>query len=407
MRVFVLGAGFSKSMADIPIAAELFEAVDDHAQKHHPGYWNQALHFLSDLAPSFDPSNINGANIEDYLSLLDALIFVYKEFNENNDESRAYNHKLHIIAQITEYLGELCIKEPGESLIAFARMLKSTDIIITFNWDILLENALYTIDKSFSCRPTDKDCIRIIKLHGSIDWIDIPIEQRPGYTGPIPQDKTLFEEVLSEPPMIRARTYDYPGDPLTSYPVDLMLPLGRPHFIVPPTFYKEQRISVLTTLWREAYRAVVKSTEIFFLGYAFPSADYHARAVLRSAIKFNEKEEPIVLNVVDIDINVDKRIEEMLGERVDFYQMDIKAFTGRQFNAELNGNESAHASERIENLSQEMTQTGHRMKKASMALAFLCTVPILGAIYFGVIGFSVGVIIGLFSVLFALWLKRK
>lgn len=54
--------------------------------------------------------------------------------------------------------------------IQFASQLRKYDVVITFNWDPLLEVALKKIGKSFSYNNFEEAEIRIYKFHGSVNW---------------------------------------------------------------------------------------------------------------------------------------------------------------------------------------------------------------------------------------------
>jgi len=53
--------------------------------------------------------------------------------------------------------------------IQFAQQLTCDDIVITFNWDILLELAIERVGKTFTYN-FEKDHVKLSKLHGSVNW---------------------------------------------------------------------------------------------------------------------------------------------------------------------------------------------------------------------------------------------
>ena len=53
----------------------------------------------------------------------------------------------------------------------FAKLLGAGDAVITFNWDLLVEEALYDLNKEWEYKLTD-GAISILKPHGSLDWFD-------------------------------------------------------------------------------------------------------------------------------------------------------------------------------------------------------------------------------------------
>lgn len=83
------------------------------------------------------------------------------------------------IAQDTPELDEI-----PKHYIEFAKQLTSDDVVVTFNWDLLLEKAIQKAGSRFSYY-FDESKIHIIKLHGSINWINneprTMLETRPDF----------------------------------------------------------------------------------------------------------------------------------------------------------------------------------------------------------------------------------
>ncbi len=52
----------------------------------------------------------------------------------------------------------------------FARDLTPNDVVVTFNWDVLLEKVLRHVGTEYSYTG-EADKILILKLHGSLNWI--------------------------------------------------------------------------------------------------------------------------------------------------------------------------------------------------------------------------------------------
>jgi|GEM_PF-5330507 len=57
-----------------------------------------------------------------------------------------------------------------DSMQLFVRQLRKYDILISFNWDPLLEVALRKVGKTFSYNNYVKADVRIYKFHGSVNW---------------------------------------------------------------------------------------------------------------------------------------------------------------------------------------------------------------------------------------------
>lgn len=107
-----------------------------------------------------------------------------EQFSEEGSESQILIRWQ--IAQCLWNYQSLVTSDQFALYVEFARHLDPTDIIVTFNYDTLLESALDRIDKPYKLVPnifqhvdrgggivdnTRKE-VTILKMHGSIDWFD-------------------------------------------------------------------------------------------------------------------------------------------------------------------------------------------------------------------------------------------
>ncbi len=58
-----------------------------------------------------------------------------------------------------------------DPIVRWARTVDSQDAVVTFNYDTLVERALSAVAKTWNHGTESHDGIKILKLHGSIDWI--------------------------------------------------------------------------------------------------------------------------------------------------------------------------------------------------------------------------------------------
>lgn len=186
--------------------------------------------------------------------------------------------------------------------------------VLTFNHDLLIENALsqlYTrrfgnawclrhcygfADELETCSngseeyeytcPGQADLhVRVLKLHGSVNWV--------------------FKTRGRYPPRDFARR---PRDLLlwnnTSIPAGFDRITGGKRYwylwplIVPPIYEKQGLIrNELAGVWANAASALRSATRILFWGYSFPRADLHARYFFQAAAQENESlRQPILIN---------------------------------------------------------------------------------------------------------------
>ena len=184
----------------------------------------------------------------------------------------------------------------------FVKHLGEGDIVLSFNYDTVLERALDHVGKPYRLWPhrgdplgpyeRDKEVV-VLKLHGSVDWFD----------------RTDYEE--------QQRAFEEHG--LTEGPVDLVFGSGSPARVIPlatgieasdpmdnlyrvvegleelyrqpllfrntpwlltPSTAKAVYASHFASLWFNMGRAGVLNLGVVLIGYSLPSQDEHARQAL-------------------------------------------------------------------------------------------------------------------------------
>jgi len=143
----------------------------------------------------------------------------------------------------------------------FARNLRPGDVILTFNWDNLLEQACMRLGLAVRYHgPAFASGVVLLKLHGSVDWLRL--EKRN------PFRRTMLERLLGRV----WRITDYPGF-MDRHAVKYV-PL-----IVPPVAAKTYTPE-LRGLWRDAVKALIGSSRVVVIGYSLPQSDHLARALM-------------------------------------------------------------------------------------------------------------------------------
>jgi len=177
--------------------------------------------------------------------------------------------------------------------------------VICLNWDCLLEKAIYwcigqanalkRADIDYCCytTPLTDTCphtpsllqkakglfnFKIMKLHGSANWLLCPNCNRL-YTG-VGGPERVWEQYVQPQACPSCQR-------LLSRETDLKtedLPQLEPFFIT-PTFVKIFDNPHIQMTWHNAYVNLGEATEIVFIGYSLPLADYHFRTLLRRAVR--------------------------------------------------------------------------------------------------------------------------
>ena len=219
-RVFVLGAGFSKAVANLPLTAELLDEMlrDDLAdraiarmrkngstldEKIYDKFRKRIIKTQKEVRCFFE--RIRGRfNVDPRLIPIEAL-FAYLDMNyektavqidseENSTEGYPlwnWSKDPKLVRSDLTHLLFNCFRLPDPSgeqkqLLSdfIERALLYGSTIITFNYDTILERCLKKAKKwdpnngygiSFACSPAnderkDSADIKILKLHGSLNW---------------------------------------------------------------------------------------------------------------------------------------------------------------------------------------------------------------------------------------------
>jgi hypothetical protein len=153
-----------------------------------------------------------------------------------------------------------------------ARILEGDDVIVTFNYDTLIDRALRDahrgawspgalagINVKGDVQPWgvsaggEKPVVHLLKMHGSVNW-EIKGDELWLSSGPVDPDDVA---------------------------------------IIPPAWEKGiEESDVFSSIWKAAFHSLVSAAVLVVVGYALPATDMWTRALLRSAAAHRrEKEE--------------------------------------------------------------------------------------------------------------------
>lgn len=169
------------------------------------------------------------------------------------------------------------------------------DTIISFNYDLLIDDALRNLEIPFSyglstddanfltaevCRPEPvaEDTIRVLKLHGSVNW-----------AGPSKRGEKIA-------------IYD-------SY--DEVRKKDQSPFLAPPTWRKILG-GQLSVVWDKAVESLRTATRLFVIGYSIPPTDQHFKYLLAAGLQSNIS----LRDVVFVNLGLIRSEEEELRNRL-------------------------------------------------------------------------------------------
>lgn len=263
---------------------------------------------ISDLARMDSP-----VSLEDYLGRL--------YFNVHHDplkaSVRAYFELIDLYAWEVIGTTQWMIGKSGlmKRVLEKESQVASKVSIITFNIDLLVENALERLaharrgptwglgdaygfakplKRAQSPVPTfqydGSAAIRLFKMHGSVNWIFKTRDYHPP-ADLVSQSREVWQLVDKKLPTSRMRLESVKGSKGRS--VWYAFPL-----IVPPVYEKHAFIRMnLQEMWDNAEEVLTTADKVVFWGYSFPAADTHARQFFQGMADRNSVlRAPVIIN---------------------------------------------------------------------------------------------------------------
>ena len=307
-RLFILGAGFS-APAGLPLAKSLLERVREDVRGNFRDFgWEGSLEQeIGEWASLYPGQSIDLERVlayshrKHYLRLLGS-----DEYFEHGSRSIAAAR-----TAIQRILIQATPSDTPTPYRDFAERLCPNDVVLTFNYDTLLEQALDDIGKPYTLTPEwwlktdpiefEPKYVDLIKLHGSIDWYDRhyhddamrwhkeegnDVPDRDQIFGP---DPSVPAESLSRGPTevlgsrILPRVFRVPNHrkhfPIVGGTGAHVVP-----FILPPAYDKLLGYDAILDLWENLHRTLDAFSSIVIIGYSLPSYDSYAYEALGGLI---------------------------------------------------------------------------------------------------------------------------
>lgn len=309
---FILGAGFSKAVADLPLMkdfADRFREIRDQEKalghKNRSAWGDEILRFIDELEDEFFRTPCVGedatydhctlrSNFESLISYIDLNLSgdiratvtrrgVPSDFTKSALFSNQPNRLREVRKCIETYIYLTFIGPWRESplLGSFLAHLQESDRIVTFNYDLLLESALYRQELwtpadgyGFELqgipdlpRPADRRSSWVIhKVHGSLNWKGI---------------HPLFRPRLELSWCYDDGTPVFPGY-LSKTSLGRSVPYEGAHTLcwMMPSFVKQFAAPEQLDVWRRAMSSVRCADEVVIIGYRLPKEDAAACLLL-------------------------------------------------------------------------------------------------------------------------------
>jgi NAD-dependent SIR2 family protein deacetylase len=294
---------------------------DRVSYKYSPDNWNKIFSKVKRLSVSLEDIFTildKATNLKEYFDIYDDYNLIDIQQNLNNCIIYMISYCIYESSDETMYDGiaNFFIKERLK-----ADQDKDPFSIITLNWDTLLDNHLYDACKKYTLdndnlpkafpdyccynydtngelpstllKVSGKYNIKLMKLHGSINWLLCTNCGRllTDYRYNISLQGMGKAHSLVHCKQCEKNNKNY----------------GLKNVIITPTFLKDLNNLQLKNIWHNAYLDLSEASEVIFLGYSFPDADFELRYILKKALKSNVKIK-VILHPSDDPKNLNKKL---------------------------------------------------------------------------------------------------
>ncbi|HBS86416.1 MAG: hypothetical protein A2W91_19575 [Bacteroidetes bacterium GWF2_38_335] len=313
--IYILGAGFSKP-ANAPIQSEIIDEILKLRGGHFEGkdniikgYLDEFEKFLSeDLY--IDSKDFKGVALEDVFTPIDRCIIDGISFrsldNKKLVELREKIYSLIIFAIKEKLSSSTTSKSYVDDFAKYLvdqirqRMIdKNHDpvAVISTNWDILLDNSIkHAIDNDNHNGVVDYCCyisslyddetikpglwalgkgkynVKLLKLHGSMNWLHCPKCQRLF---------VAFYNKIAEYGIYKNQKCKHCA---INFKESKTVSSALRSNLIMPTFLKDLNNFQIKLIWQNASVELSEASKVVFIGYSLPQADYELRQLLSRMI---------------------------------------------------------------------------------------------------------------------------
>ncbi len=367
--VYILGAGFSVG-SGAPKQSELISEILKLPQaytrrhKHTVQAWVDELRDFLLHTLNIDRDHLEYYNLEDIYTPIDRAIADNNSFRNFSTQQlirkRNVFNKLIILAMRNRISNQ---KKKKSSIELFANHICNLSrlklqnenhdavSVITTNWDIMLDNAIHTIIQDeikangeekrgvldYCCYISSLEeydhsiesglyvlgqggyNVKIIKLHGSLNWLQCPkcnrlyVKLYKKWTGGFVFDKKYCYNCKK----------NYQEEDNDSILLNTSM--------VMPTFLKNLNNLQIKLSWLNASNELSEATKVVFLGYSFSEADFEFKQLLSRTIRKDAKIESVLISQDDPNSYSDQAALKTAGYRYQSF------FSGRDLTMYYNG----------------------------------------------------------------------
>lgn len=281
-RVFILGAGFSAD-AGIPLTSPLLSLTmkkfSDECEVIFSRVDGYAKECFESPDTEIDYSKVNFSELCTFLE--------YIELREYGGGERWSDEGSREKLALKFYLAKTIVEStPLDNRIPqlyldFAEQLQEKDVVISFNWDGLLENALDFLGKPYTYNFSEQNAIKLCKLHGSVNWrLGSPNNLgKPANT--LGWQPLQFAEIMMQTEMYYTKAL-LRHETWRNYS-----PLGEVQpFLVLPGYGKAFDVRANAVLWYKPEFAFWARHDVYIIGLSVSHDDFFIRSFFLSNLPY-------------------------------------------------------------------------------------------------------------------------
>lgn len=233
--------------------------------------------------------------------------------------------------------------------------------IITLNWDTLLDGYIYQACRQSNLKHPKKKIlpdycyynydlsaetpsthlkakgihnIKLMKLHGSINWLICSNCNR------------LYTDFLHNITLQCSEENDKPIK--CKFCASKKRKYNLKYMLITPTYLKSLNTLQLKNVWHNAFMDLSEASNIYFIGYSFPDADFELRYVLKKALRPDAKIK-VVLHNLDNPDEYKKFFNEKCSQQIKINIEEKLSLPCKRYKTFFNGHDIEFYYEGIEN----------------------------------------------------------
>jgi hypothetical protein len=289
-RCYILGAGFSE-VCGFPLARGLtcpvFESAYPVGNEQREQARRAYLDFLKSIYLDCD-FETHWPDFEDMITLLDEWELYRFDYEGPKPNSTDYNPK-HLKTVLLKSMGLYFCKILGECVDNQIQLIKdfvcsvvaSNEIIVSFNWDLLIEVACRDLGVSINYGKDNEGSLSLIKPHGSLNLAEMSKDR---YDKAKEAINVHSIEIIHENNGIVVVRAENPADS-----ANRIIHPFKDVLLVEPTARKAYSSTWIKQQWQYALDVLRSADEIVIIGYSLPDTDFRPRILLQLAGLYRKK----------------------------------------------------------------------------------------------------------------------